>query len=225
MNGTPSDCACIAAAVAASTGPPSTCGKRSFGVSGREPSTVSRRTRPIRSMSATKFTASVTVANSSGRIANIRKIGLVGVAPDDVAEQPQAVLVGPLDVVDEQRQRVGGASSRIATAPRSKARRSAIRRQVLEPGSSRPEMASTTRSSGLRCTGSGGCGVAPPANRSSRATRNGPRISSSAVTATHEAFGGRDLGRREEQPRLADARLAFEGDRGEAAGLAARAPA
>ena len=30
---------------------------------------------------------------------------LVGVAPDDVAEEPQGVVVGPLDVVDEQRQR------------------------------------------------------------------------------------------------------------------------
>ena len=75
MNGTPSDWTCIAAAEVASTGPPSTR-LRSSAVSmvpnrpGRN-----RRTRPIRSMSATKFTASVTVANSSGRIVRKRKIG------------------------------------------------------------------------------------------------------------------------------------------------------
>ena len=56
-------------------------------------------------MSATKFTASVTVANSSGRIVRNRKIGTVGVAPDDVPKEPEGVVVGPLDVVDEQRDR------------------------------------------------------------------------------------------------------------------------
>ena len=40
-------------------------------------STFIRRSKPIRSMSAIRFTASVTSASSSGRIASIRKIGLV----------------------------------------------------------------------------------------------------------------------------------------------------
>ena len=75
MNGTPSDWTCIAAADAGSTGPPSTF-LSSSAVSiwvnrvGRR-----RRTRPIRSMSATKLTASVTASNSSGRIVRNRKIG------------------------------------------------------------------------------------------------------------------------------------------------------
>ena len=75
MKGTPSDCAYMAEADVVSTGPPRVC-FRSSAVStmlnrpGRK-----RCTRPIRSMSATKLTASVTAANSSGRIVRNRKMG------------------------------------------------------------------------------------------------------------------------------------------------------
>ena len=75
MNGTPSDWACIAAADAASTGPPRTRLRSSAVSTELNRPGRSRRTRPIRSMSATKFTASVTDANSSGRIVRNRKIG------------------------------------------------------------------------------------------------------------------------------------------------------
>ena len=76
MNGTPSACACITAAPDASTGPPSTCARNSRVSVCENRSSFRRRTTPTRPMSATRFTASVTTANSSGRIANIRKIGL-----------------------------------------------------------------------------------------------------------------------------------------------------
>ena len=63
MNGTPSDWTCIAAADAASTGPARTRFKSS--AVSNEPNRPGRNrlTRPMRSMSATKFTASVTVAS------------------------------------------------------------------------------------------------------------------------------------------------------------------
>ena len=78
------------------------------------------------------------------------------------------------------------ASDETATPARSKARRSfASGDRLSNPGSSRPEIASATRrtacSAGVPATVSW---IAPEANRL-RATRNGPRISSSAVIATH----------------------------------------
>ena len=105
MNGTPSDWACIAVAEAASTGPPRTRFRSSAVSTELNRPGRSRRTRPIRSMSATKFTASLTDANSSGRIVRNRKTGRSASAPDDVAEEPEGIVIGPLDVVDEQRQR------------------------------------------------------------------------------------------------------------------------
>ena len=75
MNGTPSDWTCMAAADAASTGPPRTRFRSSAVSTELNRPGRSRRTRPIRSMSATKLTASVTDANSSGRIVRNRKIG------------------------------------------------------------------------------------------------------------------------------------------------------
>ena len=58
-----------------STGPPRTRLRSSAVSTELNRAGRSRRTRPIRSMSATKFTASLTVANSSGRIVRNRKIG------------------------------------------------------------------------------------------------------------------------------------------------------
>ena len=75
MNGTPSDWTCMAAADAASTGPPRTRFRSSAVSNELNRPGRNRRTRPIRSMSATKLTASVTDANSSGRIVRNRKIG------------------------------------------------------------------------------------------------------------------------------------------------------
>ena len=55
-------------------------------------------------MSARRLTSSPTPAISSGRTVMRMRIGPVGVAADDVAEQAQAVLVGPLEVVEEDRE-------------------------------------------------------------------------------------------------------------------------
>ena len=80
MNGTPSACPCMAAAPTASTFPPRICRKSSAVWVWVNRVSFSRRTMPIRSMSASRFTASVTKASSSGRIAAIRKIGLAALA-------------------------------------------------------------------------------------------------------------------------------------------------
>ena len=64
-----------AATEAGSTGPPSTRLSSSPVSSWPKRPGRSRRTRPIRSMSATRLTASVTAANSSGRMVRNRKIG------------------------------------------------------------------------------------------------------------------------------------------------------
>ena len=135
MNGTPSDWACIAAADDASTGPPRTR-FRSSAVS-TEPNRPgrSRRTRPIRSMSATKFTASRDGRELVGADRQQQEDRPVGVAPDGVPEQAQRVVVGPLDVVDEERQRPHPASVAMATPARSNARSSlASGDRRLEPG-------------------------------------------------------------------------------------------
>ena len=111
------------------------------------------------------------------------------------------------------------ASVETATPARSKARRSfASGDRLPKPGSSRPEMASATRltaaSAGVPAAVSW---IAPEANRL-RATRNGPRISSSAVIATHvNPAAAAQLGRGEQEAGLADPRLALEGDRRQAA--------
>ncbi len=76
MNGTPSACPWIVDAVAGSTCPPSTCRRNSEVSTTEKRASFSRRITRIRSMSAISVTASVSVASSSGRIENMRKIGL-----------------------------------------------------------------------------------------------------------------------------------------------------
>ena len=185
MNGTPSDWACIAAADEASTGPASTR-FRSSAVS-REPNRPGRirRTRPIRSMSATKLTASVTVANSSGRIVMNRKIGW-SESLRTTYRRSRSVS-SSAHWTSSMRSAIGRIveSVAIATPARSNALRSfASGDRLSNPGSSRPEIASTTRrtaaSAGVPAAVSR---IASDANRL-RARRNGPRISSSAVIAT-----------------------------------------
>ena len=80
MNGTPSACACITEAPFGSTGPPSTWPRNAPVSAGVNRFTFRRRTTPMRSMSAIRFTASVTSANSSGRTAKSRRIGFAASA-------------------------------------------------------------------------------------------------------------------------------------------------
>ena len=144
MNGTPSDWACIAAADAASTGPPRMRFRSSAVSTELNRPGRSRRTRPIRSMSATKFTASVTDANSSGRIVSEQEDRPLGVAPDHVAEKPERVVVRPLDVVDEQGERADAGRAPRSPRPRGRTPGGALAsgERVSNPGSSRPEIAS-----------------------------------------------------------------------------------
>ena len=138
-------------------------------------------------MSATKFTASVTAANSSGRIVEEQEDRPIGVAPDDVPEQAEGVVVGPLDVVDEQRERAQRWRASRSRRPQGRRHagawppatgsRTRARRARRWPRS--PDL--TAASAGVPAAVSR---IALEANRL-RATRNGPRISSSAVIATH----------------------------------------
>ena len=57
----------------------------------------------MRSISAKSVTASETSASFSARVASPRKMGRSESVPDDVAKHPHAVLVSPLEIVDEQR--------------------------------------------------------------------------------------------------------------------------
>ena len=141
----------------------------------------------MRSMSATRLTASVTNANSSGRIANIRKIGLVRVGADDVAEQAEAVVVRPLEVVDQDRERpLGGEGAERDGAQVERAEQPAVGRERGEAGvvlsRHRVEACARARprSSRVRPRRLDGLRASP---RSTARRRNGPRSSSSAVTA------------------------------------------
>ena len=186
MKGTPSAWICIAAADEPSTGPARTRFKSSAVSSGPKRPGRNRLTRPIRSMSATKFTASVTAATSSGRIVMNRKIGRS--ASLRTTYRRSRRVSSSAHWASSMSNAIGRtfASNAIATPARSKALRSFASGDMFsKPGSSRPEMASTTlltaASAGVPAAVSR---IASDANRL-RARRNGPRISSSAVTATH----------------------------------------
>ena len=186
MNGTPSACACMTAAPRASTRPPSTSARRSR---------VSDWVRRVHLHAAqhphaapcrpSRLTASVMNANSSGRIANIRKIGLVADRADHVAKQAEAVLVRPLEVVDEQRERL--ARPRARGTRRRRGRRCAAggdrAERVASPGSSCPDIESRQRSRASAAPVPAAAAWTSGEPRIERATRNGPRSSSSAVTA------------------------------------------
>ena len=143
----------------------------------------------------------------------------VGVAPDDVAEHPQRVVVGPLDVVDEQGERADvGQLRATATPARSNARRSlASGDRFSKPGSSRPDIASTTR----RTAASAGVPAAVSRIAASReqAACDEERAADLLVRGDRddrEAGLRRQVARLEEQAGLADARLALERHRGQA---------
>ena len=108
----------------------------------------------------------------------------VGVAAHDVSEHSQGVVIGPLDVIDEQGEgaNVGNRADGNAGEVEG-AQELGLGERLAKPALSRPDIASTTRrtaaSAGVPAAVSRIAGAA----RRLRATRNGPRISSSAVTA------------------------------------------
>ena len=141
-------------------------------------------------MSASRFTASVTSASSSGRIANIKKIGLVGSRADHVAQQAEAVLVAPLQIVDQDRERrLGGHGPERDGAQIERAKepavRAAARRALDRPG---------------------------PTSRRGHARARSP---TSGRSAGDRRGGGRSDDRARQQERAAELLVGGHGDRGE----------
>ena len=224
MNGTPSDWTCIAAAEVASTGPPRTRFSSSPVSTELNRPGRSRRTRPIRSMSATKFTASVTDANSSGRIVRNRKIGRSASLRTTYRSSRSVSSSAHWTSSMSSASGRSAASVETATPARSKARRSlASGDRLSNPGSSRPEMASTTRSD--RGLGRRPRGRVADRARGEQAPRDEERPADLLVGGdrdTREPARRGELGGGEQEARLADARLALEGHRREAAGRLAQ---
>ena len=185
MKGTPSACACMAAALDGSTFSPRIWRRNSAVSSWVNRATFSLRTMPSRSMSATRFTASVTKANSSGRIEAMMKIGLP--ASERTRYRISRRLSSSAHWRSSNRSATGrtAASVRNATAARSRVRRSfRSGGSVSSPGSSFPDSESTLRwrasAAGVPCAAS----AASSEPKIERANRKGPRISWSAATAT-----------------------------------------
>ena len=184
MNGTPSDWTCIAAADAASTGPPRTRFEELRRLDGAEPP------GPQPPDEAHPLHVGDEVHRLADRRELVRPDGQeqedrpVGIAPDDVPEQAQGVVVGPLDVVDEQSQRPHPGQRRDGDAREvERPEQLGVRRQALEPGfvAARDGLDHALH----RGLGQGAGRRLPEALAANRlrATRNGPRISSSAVIA------------------------------------------
>ena len=147
------------------------------------------------------------------------RAGAVGA--DHVAQQAEAVLVRPLEVVDQDRERpFDGERAERDGAQVERTEQPAVGR---ERGESRIVRGPTSspRNGGAHpwSASSVAASMAAGAPRIDRATRNGPRSSSSAVDGDRgEPVGLRALGRGDEQPRLADPRLPFDREPDEPAG-------
>ena len=107
------------------------------------------------------------------------------VGADDVAEQPQAVVVGPLEVVDQHGERpLGGQVPDGDGAEVERAQEPAVGREVRErPGRPGPTSSPGTGTTRRAVVSSAAAWTASGDPRIERASRNGPRSSSSAVTA------------------------------------------
>ena len=224
MNGTPSDWACIAAAEAASTGPPRTRFRSSAVSTDAEPagSQPPDEAHPLH------------VGDEVHGLGDRRELVRpdrqeqedrpIGVAPDDVAEEPEGVVVGPLDVVDEQRERADPGERRDRDARQVESPQElGVRRQALEPALVTPGDGlddSPDRRLGGRARGR----VADGARRE-QAPRDEERPADLLVGRDGDAREPArrcEVGGGEQQARLADARLALEGHRREAAGRLAQ---
>ena len=133
-----------------------------------------------------------------------------GVGAYEVAEQPQAVVVGPLEIVDEDRDRFV-ARGRIATAPRSSVRSSlASGGRGRESGSSCPVIASVHRASEASAGAGGGSdSLGRPDDRACHQERTAELLVAGHADR-REPLGRRRLAGREQKPRLADPRLALQ---------------
>ena len=144
----------------------------------------------------------------------------VGVAADDVPEHPQGVVVRPLDVVDEQRERMVAGERRDRDAREVEgAQELGIRRQVLEPGFVAPrDGLDDPPDRDLRGRAGRGALDGAGGEQAARDEERSPDLLVGRDRDAGEAARRRELCGREQQPRLADAGLALEGHGGEAAG-------
>ena len=172
-------------------------------------------------MSAIRFTASVTSASSSGRIANSRKIGLAAIGADHVAEQAQAVVVGPLEVVDQDGERpLGGEGAERDGAEIEGAEQPAVGRERREPGVVLARHRVEARARAPRRSRVGRAALDRRGRPDDRA-REQERAAELLVGGDgdrREPRGRGHLAGGEQQAGLADARLALEREPGEPAG-------
>ena len=140
--------------------------------------------------------------------------GEVGVGADDVAQHPHAVLVGPLEIVDEQRyglglgQRADGAGGEIEHAQELLIRGERVERGIVATRDGIDDPLEL-----LSCS----VGAVPPNGRRGEdpagEEKRAPDLLVGHRRQRHEAFGRRSLRSGDEQPRLADAGLTLERER------------
>ena len=133
---------------------------------------------------------------------------------DDVAEHAQAVVVGPLQVVDQDGERpFGGEGAERDGAEVERAQQPAVGRECARgPGRPAPTSQSRLRASASAVFSSVAVRAASGEPRIERASRKGPRSSSSAVTAIvgEPVRPTRVSAAATQQPRLADPGLALD---------------
>ena len=135
-------------------------------------------------MSATKLTASVTPANSSGRTVRNRKMGRSASLRTTYRSIRRVSSSAHWTSSMSRASGRTSASDDSATPARSNVRSSfASGDRLSKPASSRPAIASMTRRTGASAGVPAHDSRIAGAAKRLRATRNGPRISSSAVTA------------------------------------------
>ena len=201
------------------TFPPSTCWTNSSGLQLREPFEPEAAHHPHALHVGDEGHGLVDLGQLLGARREPQEDGQVGVGADDVAEHPHAVLVGPLEIVDEQRygvasQRADGDGGEIEHAKELLIRRERFERRVVptRDGVEDPlELLSARR--WLPFPSAAGRGE-DPAGEEKRALD----LLVGGRRKRREAFRRRGLRRGDEEPRLADAGLTFERERRQPSG-------
>ncbi len=146
-----------------------------------------------------------------------------GGGPNEIPKQPDAVLIGPLEIVDEQRQRAGG--GRLAQGHRAEvedAQELAVRAERLQPGF----VVAGDRVHGARERLGRGRILGVSESRAGENAPSNEEWAADLLVGRHRghdpAVGGCELGGGEEQPRLADPRLALQHHTREPAGHGAK---
>ena len=224
MNGTPSACACITAAPDASTGPPSTCARNSRVAVCEKRSSFRRRTTPIAAHVGDQVHGLVDDRELLGTDREHQEDRARTVGADHVAQQAEAVLIRPLQVVDQDREgSLGGQCPVGDRAEVERAEQPAVGSERGEPWvvlSRHRVQAAGDRLGGLRIvSGASGLGRAEdgPGDQ-----ERAPELLVGRDGDRGEAIGRRLLGRGDEQPCLADPGLTLHGETDEPAGAGRR---